>query len=276
MYNFSSTARISLPLTDLFSAKHTFSCGQCFRWEPLPDGGWSGIVRGIPARVCDDDGLLSIRTPDGHEAMWRDYFDADTDYAAVRAGFPDDPFLHAASEFGAGLRILHQEPWEALCVFLFSQCNNIPRIRAITERFCALFGAPVEWDGRSFFAFPTPERIAALQAEDLAPLRAGYRAPYVYHAAQAICAGEIDLDALGGLDTDTARREIMKLRGVGRKVADCFLLFGLHKLDAFPVDTWIKKVAAFHSGNFDRWLSAPYAGILQQYIFYYARENGLN
>lgn len=276
MYHSISYTTFHLPERDSFSAHHTFSCGQCFRWEPQEDGSWSGIVRGIPARVRDDGGRLLLHTLEGTEPMWRSYFDTQTDYTAVCAQFPDDPFVCSAVKFGTGLRILHQDAWEALCVFLFSQCNNIPRIRAITDRFCTLFGEPIQWEGCTLYAFPTPERIAARNPDELAPLRAGYRAPYVHHAAQAVCAGEINLDALEQLDSDAARREIMKLRGVGRKVADCFLLFGLHKLDAFPVDTWIKKIAAFHPAEFDRWLACPYGGILQQYLFYYARETGLN
>lgn len=271
---------VYFPLTlrnnDLFSARHTFSCGQCFRWTEQSDGSWSGIVRGIPARVHTDNGLLYLQTQEGTQDMWYDYFDLQTDYTAICAAFPDDPFVREAVQFGSGLRILRQEPWEALCVFLLSQCNNIPRIRAITERLCTQFGNPISWDQDTYYTFPTPERIAALHPDELEPLRAGYRAPYIHHAALAICSGQIKLEQLYEMDTDTARQTIMQLRGVGRKVADCFLLFGLHKLDAFPVDTWIKKIAAVHPVAFDRWLACTDGGILQQYLFYYARETGLN
>lgn len=257
-----------------FSARQTFTCGQCFRWQEQADGSWLGIVSGEAARVWDDNGALCIAASQAQfDALWRDYFDCDTDYAAICRSFAVDDFTAKAADFGAGIRILKQEPWEALCTFLISQCNNIPRITAIVQRLCEGWGKPVCFEGQTLYAFPSPERLASLSPDDLAPLRAGYRAAYLISAAQAIVSGMLSFDALCAMSTEDARRQIMQLHGVGRKVADCFLLFGLHKMDAFPVDTWMKKAAAYYSGDMKRFAHSPFAGVYQQYFFYYVREH---
>ena len=259
-----------------FSARQTFTCGQCFRWQEQADGSWRGVVRGRAARVWDDGGALCITgTRAQFDALWRGYFDCDTDYASICQSFAVDEFTAAAAEFGAGIRILNQEPWEALCTFLISQCNNIPSIAAIVQRLCTGWGQPISFEGQTLHAFPTPDALADLSPDDLAPLRAGYRAPYLIAAAQAIGSGALSFDTLRGLPTEDARRYIMQLRGVGRKVADCFLLFGLHRLDAFPVDTWMKKAAASYSGDMKQFIDSPFAGVYQQYFFYYVREHQL-
>lgn len=257
-----------------FSARQTFTCGQCFRWTEQSDGSYLGIVRGIPARVSDQDGALVLSSDEQQfSQLWRDYFDCDTDYAAICDSFAVDAFTAAAADFGRGIRILRQEPWEALCTFILSQCNNIPRITGIVDRLCTLLGEPISFEQQTLYAFPSPEQLACCTPEDLASLRAGYRTPYLIAAAQAVCSGAVDFSALSRMDTDAARREIMQLRGVGRKVADCFLLFGLHKLNAFPVDTWMKKAAAYYSGDMKRFINSPYAGVYQQYFFFYTREH---
>ena len=257
-----------------FSARQTFTCGQCFRWTPQPDGSYLGIVRDAAARVSESHGALVLSSnAQQFEPLWRAYFDCETDYAAICDSFAVDAFTSAAAEFGRGIRILRQDPWEALCTFILSQCNNIPRITGIVDRLCTLLGKPIVFEHQTLYTFPTPEQLAVCTAEELAPLRAGYRTPYLIAAAQAVCSGAIDFSALEQLDTDSARREIMQLRGVGRKVADCFLLFGLHKLDAFPVDTWMKKAAAYYSDDMKRFINSPYAGVYQQYFFFYTREH---
>ncbi|MDO4173365.1 MAG: DNA glycosylase [Eubacteriales bacterium] len=255
-----------------FSARQTFTCGQCFRWAPQPDGSYIGIVRGTPAQVWDAQGKLCVQSP-GPAALWRAYFDCDTDYTAIRQSFAVDAFTAAAAEFGKGIRILQQEPWEALCTFIISQCNNIPRITGIVQRLCEQLGKPLPFAGQVWYTFPEADTLAALTPADLSGLRAGYRTPYLIGAAQAVQSGALDFDALRGMSTAEARSHIMQLRGVGRKVADCFLLFGLHKLDAFPVDTWMKKAAAYYSGDMKRFLDSPYAGVYQQYFFFYTREH---
>jgi N-glycosylase/DNA lyase len=178
-----------------------------------------------------------------------------------------------AARFGTGIRILKQDKWEALCSFILSQCNNIPRIKQIVEKFCGLYGAPIAFSGDTYYTFPSAETTARLTAEDLAPLRAGYRAPYILEAARTVSDGSMDLEALAAGTPENALSALKKLSGVGDKVASCAVLFGLHMLDAFPVDTWMKKsIAENYKEGLDPSVFSPYAGIAQQYMFYYTRS----
>lgn len=264
---------LEVPSTSMFSAKQTFTCGQCFRWAQQPDGSYAGVVRGRAARVRDNNGVLCIAsTQSDFDTVWHDYFDCGTDYAAIQKSFGIDEFTRAAAQFGAGIRILQQEPWEALITFILSQCNNIPRITTIVQRLCEQWGEAIPFEGQTLYTFPSPEKLAGLTVNDLQCLRAGYRAPYILSAAQAAASGALDFETLRTMPAQAAREQVMKLHGVGRKVADCFLLYGLHKLDAFPVDTWIKKAAACYTGDMTRFVNSPYAGVYQQYFFYYTRE----
>lgn len=256
-----------------FSARHTFECGQCFRWNARPDGAYEGVAYGRHAVVWMQENKLCISgSMADFETIWRAYFDLDRDYAAITEKLPQDAFMQRAVAFGQGLRILAQPPWEALCSFIISQCNNIPRIRGIIGRLCRAYGVEI---GNGQYAFPDPEVIAALQERDLSCIQAGYRTPYILNAARRIASGSLDLKALAALPTEALRRALLQLQGVGAKVADCTILFGFGRLDAFPVDTWMKKASAFYPQGFNADSFGPYAGIAQQYIFYYARSFGL-
>ena len=255
-----------------FDIRHICDCGQCFRFLPF-EGGYLGVAYGRPIYMENSSDGVSLHCSQSEfDTVWKDFFDLDTDYAVIAQALPKDGFTSAAVEFGRGLRILRQEPWEALCSFIISQCNNIPRIQSIIDRLCRLFGEEIEWRGQTLYTFPSAERLAQCTSEDLAPLRCGYRAPYIISAAKTVAACGSYFEELADLPTPEARKKIMELEGVGPKVADCFLLFGLHKLDAFPVDTWMKKAAVYYGGKFDPSLFGEYAGIAQQYIFYYARS----
>ena len=267
---------MSLPLEEPICLEHIFECGQCFRWSPSPRGGYVGTAYGHATRLWLAEGCLHLlASPQEFHDIWRPYFDLDENYEALTAPLCCNDFMGRAVAYGRGLRILRQDPWEALVSFLVSQCNNIPRIRTILHTLCRLYGQPLLLEGETLYAFPSAARIACLSLEDLAPLRAGYRAQYILSAAQAVAGGSLDLEALKTMDTESARQAIQSLRGVGRKVADCFLLFGLHKLDAFPVDTWMKKAQALYPPGFDQRAFGPLAGLAQQYIFYYARSTRL-
>lgn len=253
-----------------FDPAAVFENGQCFRWHREADGAWSGIARGRRLTLRVQRGMLRLwGAPRAERALWADYFDVGRDYAAVRAAFSRDAALARAVAFAPGLRLLRQEPWETLCSFILSQNNNIPRIRGIIERLCACFGAPAAGGG---FAFPTPQRLAALSENDLAPLRCGFRAPYVLDAARKVAGGEVNLAALSGRPLDEARGELMRIHGVGPKVADCALLFGCGRVDSFPVDVWVRRIlAAYYPAGFPAALR-PLGGIAQQFLFYYERS----
>lgn len=252
----------------------TFECGQCFRWNADENGVYTGVAHGYAARVWEKDGEIYIRSFAPIE-LWRDYFDLGRDYAEISRGFHGGEYLAQCVEYGQGIRILRQEPWEALCSFIISQCNNIKRIKGITERLCRDFGGTTELDGERFFTFPTPERLAALAESDLASLRCGYRAAYIIAAARAVAEGALDLDELISANYHEAKAVLLTLPGVGEKVANCVVLFGLGHMEAFPIDVWIRRALREHfPPDFDPATLGEYAGLAQQYIFYFARETG--
>jgi len=257
-----------------FDPVRIFECGQCFRWNADKNGVYSGVALGRAARVRRVGNSVYISGSVGDfESVWRAYFDLDRDYEDIRRRVCIDDFMRNASEFGAGIRILRQDKWEALCSFIISQCNNIPRIKKIIAVLCREFGDRFDFGGEPFYTFPPAQRLAVLDETSLAPLRCGYRVPYIISAARAVAGGDIDLDALSFDSPENARLALKRLPGVGDKVADCVVLFGLNMLDAFPLDVWMKRAVAQQYGpGFDPGVFSPYAGVAQQYIFYYTRS----
>ncbi len=251
-----------------FDLAQTLDCGQCFCWTKQDDGSWSGVASGHTLRILqNEDGSLC---PSGLPDFWRSYFDLDTDYGVIRDGLSEmHPVLKEAVSFAPGIRILNQDPWEGLCSFIVSQNNNIPRIKGLIRRLCAQFGEPAA-DG--LYSFPAPERLAGADEVQLRGLGCGFRAGYILDAARKTASGEIELDRLRSAGIDEARSALMSIRGVGPKVADCALLYGLHRLDAFPLDVWIKRAMELYFPGKDPSFFGPYAGIAQQYLFHYMRK----
>ena len=251
----------------------TFECGQCFRWNDDGTGAYTGVASGRAARVFTSGGLARIECRREDAGFWRGYLDMDTDYVSARKSVMRSEYLTDCAGYGEGIRILRQDRWEALCSFIISQCNNIPRIKKIVETLCSLFGEAFETPWGVKYSFPAAERIALLEEPELAPLHAGYRAPYIINAARAVASGDIDLDAAAEMDGEEARKYLKTLSGVGDKVANCAVLFGLHRLDAFPIDVWIKRALREHFPNgFDPASLGEYAGLAQQYMFFAERE----
>lgn len=259
-------------VTDIapFDLALTLECGQAFRWNRAADGCFEGIAMGRFLRVRQLDGgdlVLYDTTEEEYRALWRDYFDLGRDYGAVVRRARQDERLRTVTQGCEGIRILRQQPWEALCSFIISQNNHIPRIKGIISRLCEQFGDPIPGG----YAFPPPERLAGLTVEDLAGLRSGFRAKYILDAARR-CSGELDLEGLRALPIDRAREQLMTVSGVGPKVADCALLYGLGFVEAFPMDVWMKRaMRLLFDGRLPDGLT-DCAGIIQQYIFYYARQ----
>lgn len=255
-----------------FALDEILDCGQCFRWRKGPDGVWRGVVQGTLLQVRQQgDALLFPGLDEGaflHTA--RPYFDFDTDYAAITRQILQDPSLRPARDFAPGIRILRQDPFESLCTFIISQNNNIPRICGIIDRLCALYGAPLPEGGH---AFPGPEVFARLTDEQFAPLRCGFRQKYLRDMGRKLCGGTVCLDSVAALPLPEAREHLQQIMGVGPKVADCALLFGFHRLEAFPMDVWMKRAVAvlYPDGLPD--VFGPYAGVAQQYIFHYVRHH---
>lgn len=257
---------------DHFSPAQTFECGQCFRWDALPDGSYRGVVRGKVLTVSQRGEAIVLEgaSQEEYDTFFERYFDQQRDYGAVcRELSALDPTLSQACSLFSGVRILRQEPWEALCSFIFSQNNNIPRIRGIISRFCEQFGEPC---AENVFAFPSPERIAQLEPEALAPIRSGFRAKYIIDAARRVAGGALNLEEVAVMELGRAREALQTVHGVGPKVAECVLLYGMGRLEAFPLDVWIKRVMAqFFPGKQPDFFG-PCAGIAQQYLFCYCRH----
>lgn len=259
-----------LPASPEFSLKETLDCGQAFRWRETQSGSFIGVVEKNVCEISQLDNFIFLRGADAEsfEKLWRPYFDLDRDYAALQACFRADPILDRAITYAPGLRLLHQPAWETLCSFIISQNNNIPRIKGIIERLCALLGDPLEGE---LYAFPTPERLASQTVESLAPLRAGFRARYLIDAARMVCDGLLDLDMLKTAPLPQARAALQQVCGVGPKVAECVLLYGCGRLSCFPMDVWMRRVMRQLYPDGLPACAQEYAGIAQQYLFHFAR-----
>ena len=271
-----------------FHADHTFDCGQCFRWDREEDGSYTGVVgnRAVNIRVGDSRLEIENCTEEDFEGFWRDYLDLDRDYSEIKELLcGDDEVMKKAAEYGHGIRLLHQDPWETVISFIISQNSNIPRIKKCINSLCENFGESLgEYRGAERFAFPSAEKLASLTKEDLAVCRLGYRDVYILETAKAVAADKGEqLMAARNMTFAEAEAYIRSLHGVGPKVANCILLFGILRYESFPLDVWMKRImsqlygfaendlkgmAAYAAEHFGQ-----YSGFAQQYLFYFAREN---
>ncbi|MDO5123218.1 MAG: DNA-3-methyladenine glycosylase [Eubacteriales bacterium] len=262
---------VKVPGVSGFDLGDTLMCGQSFRWRENPDGSFSGTAygRSVTVKLEKDDFYIIGTTAEDFENIWRGYFDLDTDYEKIREELSKlHPTLGEAAKFAPGIRILRQEPFEALISFIISQNNNIKRIEGIVDRLCENFG---EENESGEYAFPTAEKLAKLTPEELSPIRAGFRHRYIIDASQKVASGEVDLERCRANSFEEAKRELMTVVGVGEKVADCVLLYGLHKVSAFPMDVWMKRAMKKLFPDVNPESFGEYAGVAQQYIFHYSR-----
>lgn len=251
-----------------FSLDLSLDCGQAFRW--IKNGEcWCGVAFNKYLELYEQDDTIIFKNTsrEDFENLWKNYFDFDTDYEKITSSYDDIHLKKAVAEYN-GIRILRQEPWEALCSFIISQNNNIPRIKGIIDRLCDAFGEGE--DGRK--SFPTADALAGLTVEELAPLRAGFRAKYIIDAAQKVSTGQVDFNAIDSSPIEFGRQELIKIKGVGAKVAECTLLFGFHKVEAFPVDVWVKRIMAEMYPNGLPSCTKGTEGIAQQYLFHSRRN----
>ena len=269
-----------------FDLISTFECGQCFRWERCSENEYIGIAYNKVLRIKKESDKITLYNTESADwdNIWQNYFDFGKSYEDIKNKLSGDSVLAEAISFGSGIRILNQEPFETLISFIISASNNIPRIKGIIDRLCRNFGEEIKYMGESYFAFPTPERLAALTLEELSVIRAGFRDKYILAASNLIASGEFNLDLLKTLPSSDAKAGLMKLNGVGNKVADCVLLFGLGKYDSFPIDVWVKRIMEYcyfdgkdtsiaEISMLASKLFGEYGGYAQQYLFYWAREN---
>ena len=249
-----------------FDLDETLDCGQAFRWERVEsdyDKTYTGafLNRSLTISQVGNKFIFHDTTVDELENVWKDYFDLDTDYGRIKKLLSADDTLSAACGFAGGIRLLKQDLWECLCSFIISQNNNIPRIKGIIKRLCEYYEG-----------FPTAEMLACETPESLGYLRAGFRAKYIVDAAVKTAAGEIVPDEIREMPIEQAREKLMTIKGVGPKVAECVLLFGAYRREAFPQDVWIKRVMAEYYPDGLPECTGKIEGIAQQYLFHYIRN----
>lgn len=262
-----------------FNIKQIADSGQCFRMNQTAHNthGLIAFNRYIELQQLEDDVIEISCSEKDYELIWKDYFDLEFDYGTIVDRLIDDPddFLRKAASYGSGIRILRQDPFETLISFIISQNKNIPSIKSCIERICEAYGERQSDSSKGvvYYTFPKPEILADAKKEDLRALKLGYRDEYIIGAARAVASGKIDLNALIACDNDVAVKSLKSLRGVGDKVANCVSLFGLHHIEAFPIDVWMKRVLSeYYQDKFDPTQYNGYAGIIQQYMFFYIRH----
>jgi len=260
---------------DDFNLDKIAKSGQCFRWEKI-DKGYRILYLDKSLIVYERENNFEILADEEEfNSVWRNYFDLSENYKKIREKIDDnDEFLKKAADFEKGIRILRQDPFETLISFIISQNKNIPAIEKsifLLSKYCGEEKKDVL--GETYYAFAIPERIASADDDILTSCKLGYRVPYVKRAAISYLNGEIDFDVLKVMDSDIAIKELQKLYGVGLKVASCISLFGLHHLNAFPKDVWVKRILdEFYKDGYPYEKYSPYNGVYQQYMFAYYRK----
>lgn len=267
-----------------FSIEKTFDCGQCFRFERVEDEKYDACVCGVAfgkyIKIAESEGIIYLfgTNIEEYRSLWRPFLGLDMNYPKMcerilreNAGHP---IVAQAEERSRGIRILIQDKWEALCSFIISQNNNIPRIKKIIERLCVECGERfIAYDGSEHYAFPSPEAIIRGGIDMLRDIGTGFRAKYIMDAAERVASGRINFDYVSECeDTDECTRHLCEIYGVGVKVASCVLLFAFEKYGAFPKDVWILRVLdKYFDKGFDPERLGEYKGIVQQWLFYNER-----
>lgn len=274
-----------------FELKDIFECGQCFRWNLQEDGSYTGVIKDAIINVKkENENIIFIGKCEGSiKELIENYFDLDTNYEEIKIRLSNiDEYLKTSIEYGEGIRILNQDLWETIISFIISANNNIPRIKGIIERLSQKYGNEIEWNGQKYYTFPSCEQLKDVTVQDYRNLGLGFRDVRLYETTHMILNKEVDLEKLKkNTNTQEVRNELLKLSGVGPKVADCILLFSdLKRFDVFPIDVWVRRVMN------DLYIKEPdetkvskvkieklaeekfgkFKGLAQQYLFYWRRE----
>ena len=276
-----------------FNLKHIFECGQCFRWNKLEDNSYIGVIKDAVINVKEENGkfIFTGSTINGNlKEIIRYYFDLDTNYTEYKKILSNiDNYLKESIKFGSGIRILRQDLWECIISFIIYANNNIPRIKKIIEKLSKEYVKIIEFNENTYYFFPTPEELSKASVEDLRNLGLGFRDKRIYNTTKMIIENEVNLNSIKSMDdTEKMRNELLKLDGVGPKVADCILLFALKRIDVFPIDVWVRRVMNdlyIHNINEEKVNKkelqklaedkfGSLQGIAQQYLFYWKREEG--
>lgn len=275
-----------------FNIKQTFECGQCFRWEKQNDNDFIGVALGKVIEVEQDGDTVIIHnsSKEDFENLWIKYFDLERDYSNIKDELSYDELLKQAMEFGYGIRLLDQDPFELVISFIISARNSIPVISKTIKKICEKFGTPIEYKGKIYYTFPTPEELSKASLEDIQSTGASFRSKYIVDTVSKIAnstpGDPYDLKMIKSLDDNECHKALQEFMGVGAKVADCIMLFSMNKYSAFPVDVWVKRamqhfylapdVSLPKIRIFGRDKFGKLSGFAQQYLFYYARENKIS
>lgn len=269
-----------------FNLSHIFDCGQCFRFNKTGDNSYTGVAKGCALTISQigNEVILHNTSEQDFYDVWLDYFDFETDYTKIKNTLSVDNVMKDATKFGDGIRILKQDLWETVISFIISASNNIPRIKGIIERLCQNFGDKIRYMDNDYYTFPSIAKLSSLTLDELSVIRAGFRDKYIIDAAKKFGSGIISDELFKDLSTSEAKKQLMQISGVGSKVSDCVLLFGLSRVDSFPVDVWIKRIMEYcyfenkeqskeKISEFAYNKFGMFSGYAQQYLFFYAREN---
>ncbi|MDO5779026.1 MAG: DNA glycosylase [Clostridium sp.] len=284
-----------------FNIKQILECGQCFRWEKITDTNYIVVAYRRVIEVIQDGSKVTIlnTTMKDFDEIWKDYFDLNVNYEEVKEELSKDELLKKSVEFGYGIRILNQDPFEMLISFIISARNSIPSIMKTIKKISERWGDKIEYKGNIYYAFPTPEQLNEATLEEIKETGASFRSKYIIDTISKVNAAieaknngtlneelqQFDLEYIKSLPVDECHKALQNFMGVGAKVADCIMLFSMSKHSAFPVDVWIKRAMIYFylapdvSLNkirvFGRDKFGELAGLAQQYLFYYARENNI-
>ena len=265
-----------------FNPTHIFECGQCFRWDKCGENEYIGVADKKVLIVKQKASEVELICENADINFWRYYLDLDRDYTMIKEELGKDLILKEAIKFGWGIRILNQDIWECLISFIISANNRIPMIKKAVKSIAIKYGTKIQFNGKDYYAFPTPEQLRGVTIEEIEMCGMGFRAKYIIGSVDAVLNGTISLDEVRRMEIGKGRQELQKLAGVGPKIADCVLLFSAQKHNAFPIDVWVKRVIEyFYSDREMKFLQiqdlaeekfSSLAGFAQQYLFYYARE----
>ncbi|SKA80419.1 N-glycosylase/DNA lyase [Clostridium sp. USBA 49] len=278
-----------------FELNHIFDCGQCFRWHKEENGNYIGVAfnKVLEIEKKDNDIIIYNTNEDEFNKIWVEYFDLNRDYGKIKKILSKDPLLKIAVEYGYGIRILKQDPFEIVVSFIISANNRIPMIKKTIENISKNLGNAIDYKGKTYYTFPSIEELHKASMEDIEACGAGFRAKYIYDTVDKIYKSQkyeynknYDLDFIKNQEDDICHSMLQNFSGIGPKVADCIMLFSMNKLSAFPVDVWVKRamqhfylapdVSLKKIREFARNKFGGFSGFAQQYLFYYARENNIH
>lgn len=284
--------KVLLKNIDSFELEDTFECGQCFRWNKQTDGSYTGVIKNgvINIKKVGNDIEIVGKCNKDLNTIIKEYFDLKRDYKKIKEQLSTiDEYMQKSIEYGKGIRILNQDLWETIISFIISANNNIPRIKGIIERLSLKYGDKIEFQGNTYYTFPTPEQLKDVTVEEFRKLGLGFRDIRLYETTKMIIEKKVNLDELRkNKNTEEVRNELLTLSGVGPKVADCILLFSdLKRLEVFPIDVWVRRVmnelyikkedeTKVSKKEIEKIANEKFGdlkGIAQQYLFYWRRES---